>query len=179
MSSYITQLEILRDFDRTRLAERVEIFCINKCIKNIQYYIKDSKMNEVAKHECYVYYTDPFPPNVTLDIVEIIDGKEFTVNIESDLFLAIEEIGIRYSKNIVPLETDLGIVFSNNVYGIQTMTFSTLELDSNVVYYFRPYVLTCIGTTWGTIKGSTILEYLLDTYSIPILDTDDAYIYAV
>lgn len=170
MISYITQLNTIRADNRILLGQLVEAFSIDKCVKKVEYYIRDTKIDGIAKHEAYVYFTTPDPPISSIILKNNLTGVNITLTTTSPIVVNLYEVGVVYSLVSTPTILNTKILFPT-MYGTNTVHLPYTSIDVTKVYYFRPYVVSCVGTHYGeeAIKellgiGYDIIESTLIVY---------------
>jgi len=172
MISYITQLQTIRADNKILLNQLVDTFSINKCIKEVVYYNVDSKVDSIAKHMAYVYFTTPPPPIhsiISVTNVSVIQG-----NIDSAVFLTIKEAGILFSGDSVFTTFSPKILVPYN-YGNYLITSSSLI--GFPIIYLKPYITTCLGITYGEIiVVMNTPSAITDSYGIGIMDSYGEFI---
>lgn len=178
MSSYVTQIEIIRGESYEIRESQVEDFIIDKCVKRIERFHHVTGLESHPKYEAYIYYTLPAPPTITSTYEIVSNGISFTVTTSSPIYLEILEIGIYYNQTGIFTDADSSLLFSLE-YGTNTELLSELLFSPNKLYYFQPYIKTCIGTTYATSYSAIYESYLMDTYLEPILDTNSEFIFDV
>lgn len=174
MYSYVDQLEIIGDPDRTRLEKRVEEFIEGKCVKNILYKITSSAQYFTEKYQAYIYYSLPEPPSIVLTGQKNLDTLTLTLTLSSNLWLKLDQVGVYYNTdNKFSIRNDRAL-FSNN-YGTTSVTIT--GLDPVLSYYAKPYIDTCMGRIYGdVVLINSNVDCLIDTYGDLVTDTYGDYI---
>jgi hypothetical protein len=168
MYSYIEQLQILKGVSMDSLLKQVENFSVGKCLKKINYYTHDNE-KITDNHEAYIYYTTPTSPTIQLK-AEIVDNTiQLTLNINSNILLTLSEVVVYYNTTGIFNRFNEKVIFDNK-YGTQYKTIYNIDVEEG--YYIKPYITTCLGIQKGNIVTVNIVEdWLVDTYSIILLDT--------
>lgn len=186
MVSYTTQIEIIRGESYEIREAQVEEFIVNKCIKKIDRFHHVTGIESHPKYEAYIYYTLPEHPTLTVSYEQLSNGVflspsnglNFTFTVVSPIYLELLEVSIRYNKTGNFSETDPIVTFPL-VYGTNSVLLHESMLDHNTMYYFQPYIKSCIGTTYSDTLAIEYLSYLQDTDLEPIFDTDSNYIFDI
>jgi len=156
MISYITQLNIIRADNRVLLGELVEAYSIDKCVKKVEYYIRDTKIDGIAKHEAFIYFTTPEPPISSVELGANMLGVLVTVTVESPIVVNLYEVGIVYSLLSNPTVLDTKVLFPT-VYGTNTVLIPYISIDVTKEHYIRPYTISCVGTNYGEAQKRMLL----------------------
>ena len=172
MISYIEQIQILRDVDRDKLANLVKEFSIGKCIKKVQYY-RHPNTDIVDNYEAYIWYTLPKLPDIVFQADLIGNYGKLTINVNSNIEIQLKEVGVLYNTTGI-FTHDYNIYKFPTKYG--TSSIETNSFLEDYLYYFKPYILSCMGTTYGEIVTAPISNYLIDTYGEVIKDTYNNFI---
>jgi hypothetical protein len=168
MYSYIEQLQILKDRTKPALLKQVEDFCIGKCLKKVNYYSHDN--DKIAENfEAYVYYTYPQPPELSLEGEMMGEEIHLSITVSSFILLTLSEVGAYYNTDGQFNRFNDKVLFPN-VYGTTNQVMYSTDPDA--VYFFKPYIKTCLGIQYGDIIIiNSTGDVLLDTYNNIILDT--------
>lgn len=177
MYSYVDQLEILGDPDRSNLEKRVIEFSKGKCIKDITYQVNSSAKYFTEKYIAYIKYSLPKPPTITLTGEKSDTTLTLTLTLSSNIWLKLTQVGVYYNNNNRFSVRNDRVLFPNT-YG--TSTVIVTGVDPVPTYYAKPYIDTCMGRIYGdtliigTEEGElvdTYGDYLTDTYGVYLEDT--------
>ena len=129
---------------------------MDKCLKRIVFYVNNATMDKVPRHEAYVYYTTPYPPETTLVTTTSLLGLKLDLTVFSFVVLNLYEVGVHYSLNPNVTVNDAKILFPAK-FGTNSVTIPYTQFEIGTTYYFKPYTFSCIGTNFGEVSNTTIL----------------------
>lgn len=176
MSAFVTQIEIIRGETKSIVEKLVASFVVGKCVKRVQYVFHRSEQLSRAACEAYVYYTTPEAPLITINgVATSLSTVRIYGNILNDLSLNLSQQGVVFNLTGNPTIEDTVRYITPPMYGNYTKDIVNLRVG--ITYYFRVYTLTCLGYTYSEQIAVMTKEPILDTYLIPILDTNNEYIF--